>query len=456
MSALNNPSNIRWTEFQKVLFRFFFVYFVLQVFPLDPKFYGHLFSVNWADLQFSDIFYISRYTPQFLGNSSTATGWGLSTLADWVSIGVVALLSAGIWTYADPKRDNYERLYYWLRVLLRYRLAIALIAYGFIKFYPLQAPYPSISNLNTAYGDFNRWKLFALSLGIVPGYESFLGLVELLAGALLLFRRTATFGALIVVVFTGNVFMSNLAYDGGEGIYSLYLISIALFLLAHDAERLYRLVALRQPTAANAAQAYIVGRKQKQVRLVLKSLFVFFFVFLYGYKTHAAYQKGPYHYPQTNGLAHASGLYNVAEFKLNGKEYLPSATDTTRWNDVVFEKWATISIKKLQPQQLDSLSSEEVYLKDADRDYELAGSGGRSYYQYTIDSAKHVLHLQNKNKHYTADRFDLAYQRPDSATIVLAGVNAQKDSVYAVLNKIDKKYLLKEASKGGRNKGLKL
>ena len=76
---------------------------------------------------------------------------------------------------------------------------------------------------------FTRWKLFSLSLGIVPGYESFLGAVEILAGLLLLNRKTASIGAFIVIIFTGNVFVSNLAYEGGEQVYSLYLIVLALF-----------------------------------------------------------------------------------------------------------------------------------------------------------------------------------------------------------------------------------
>lgn len=455
---MSNNANYQtgyWENYQKIGFRFVFLYFILQVVPLDWKYYSHLFDINWFHLQFNDIFYISRYTPQFLSNSSSATGWGLNTLADWAVIAILAILGAAIWGFADPKRNNYNNLYYWLRVLLRYRLAIGVIAYGFIKFYPLQAPYPSISNLNTAYGDFNRWKLFALSLGIVPGYESFLGLVEIVAGLLLLFRKTATFGAFIILFFTGNVFMSNLAYEGGEAIYSLYLIVIALFIISFDAGRLYTLLALRKPTAANQLKPVFTEAWQSRARLALKAVFIFFFVFLYGYQTYAAYHQGVYHYPQAKGLSQASGLYDVKEFKVNGQVHPYSDTDPIRWQDVVFEKWATISIRSNTKQTLDSTSAEEVYINDQDRDFELAGSGGRSYYSYTIDTAEKVLELHNKNKHYPADRLTLKYTRPDSATIILSGISNSKDSVYAVLGKINKKYLLKEAAKG-RNKGIKL
>ncbi|MDB5111708.1 MAG: DoxX family protein [Mucilaginibacter sp.] len=81
----------------------------------------------------------------------------------------------------------------------------------------------------TSYGDFNDWKIFSMSMSIVPCYESFLGAIEIIAGLLLFFRKTATIGALVILVFTGNVFVSNMAYNGGEYVYIIYLIGFALF-----------------------------------------------------------------------------------------------------------------------------------------------------------------------------------------------------------------------------------
>jgi hypothetical protein len=174
MSTLTT-NQTKWKEYEKTIFRFFFIYFLLQALPLDWKYFGNLFRIQWTNLHFGDIFYISRYTPQFMSGGSTPGTWGLATLADWALIAAIALIGTAIWSIRDKKSENYNNLYYWLRVILRYRLAIGIIAYGFIKFFPLQSPLPSLSNLNTAYGDFNRWKLFSLSLGIVPGYESCFG-----------------------------------------------------------------------------------------------------------------------------------------------------------------------------------------------------------------------------------------------------------------------------------------
>lgn len=443
-----------WSPFQRLLFRFVFVFLILLIIPLDWKYYAHVFSIHWSNLQFSDIFYISRYTPQPLQSYHTGN-WGLATLADWAVIALVALIGTAVWSFTEKKTANYPVLYYWLRTLVRYRLAIGILAYGFIKLFPLQAPFPSLSNLNTAYGEFDRWKLFAMSLGIVPGYESFLGLVEVLAGVLLLFRRTSTFGALIILLFTGNVLMSNLAYEGGEGTYGFYLIILALLVVAYDAQRLYRLVALRKPTAPSVIKPVLEQQWQRSSLLALKTFAILFFVLLYGVKTYAAYKKGGYHYPQTKGLPKAAGLYDVTEFKLNGQEHPYSDTDSVRWQNVVFEKWATISVKTLKYKLIDTAVSEEIHHDDFNRNYELAGSGERNYYSYTADTLKNELSLINKNSHYPNDKLTLHIDRPDSAHIILSGTDEQRDSIYAVLTKINKKYLLKEAAKG-RNRGLKL
>ncbi|AYL95081.1 DoxX family protein [Mucilaginibacter celer] len=453
MSTLTT-NQTKWKGYEKAAFRFFFIYFVLQALPLDWKYFGNLFRIQWGSLSFGDIFYISRYTPQFVSGSTTPGTWGIGTLADWALLAGIALIGAIVWSLSDKKSENYNKLYYWLRVILRYRLAIGIIAYGFIKFFPMQSPLPSISNLNTSYGDFNRWKLFSLSLGIVPGYESFLGLVEIIVGLLLLFRKTTTFGAVIILIFTGNVFISNIAYDGGEALYALYLISIALILTAYDALRIYNLVALRKPTAPNTVKISLSGQWRAS-RLVLKSLFIFFFVFLYGYKTYAAYHYDIYQYPKAKGLAGAAGLYNVSDFRINSKQLPYSQTDTNRWNDVVFEKWNTISIGSLKRFKADTSVTEEISRNNDDRKYELDGTTGRAYYSYVADTVKHVLLLKNRNSNYKADQFSLNYARSANGTIVLKGVDHNRDSVYAQLDKVNKKYLLQEA-KQGRSKALKL
>ena len=441
-----DPTIQEWSNSQKNAFRIAFIYFFVQAVPLDWKYYKLVFSINWLELSYGDIFNLARYSPAFFS--------GGDTFANWLVILVLAVAGAVIWGLRDKGKKEYNNLYYWLRVVVRYRLAVGLLAYGFIKFFPLQAPEPSLSNLNTTYGDLNAWKIFSLSLGVVPGYESFLGFIEILGGLLLLNRRTTTLATLIIIPFAGNVFISNLAYEGGEYVYSLYLIAFAFFLFAYDANRLFILLTLECPTAPNRFQPVFQRTWEKYGRHVLKTAFILFFVVIYAFKTYAGYHVGSYQYPQMPGLANAAGLYNVREFRIKNQVLPYAALDPVRWKDVVFENWATLSIRSNRPVAIDSSNTEQIYKNDADRNYEELGSAGRHFYSYVQDPAKQTLTLTNKVK--PAEKLVLNYTRPDSRTIILSGIDENRDSIYVVLDKREKKYLYQEVQKVGRRGEFKL
>lgn len=426
----------------KILLRLLFLYFFILTVPLDWKFYRDLFGTDWANLSFYDLFKLTTYSPRF---------FSLSGYENWAAALVIAVAGTIAWPFIlKEESTDYHKLYYWLRVMLRYRLALGIIAFGFIKLFPLQMPYPSLSNLHTNYGDFLPWKIYFHTLGIAQPYEVFLGAVEVFAGLLLLFRRSTTFGAGIILGFTGNVFAANLAYNAGQEVYAAYLTTIAAVLFAHDAPRLYRLLVLHQYTLANKFNP-VWGKKLGKIRWVLKGLAVLFIVVL-GFSTYANYKYHPYKIPKTAGLKGSYGYYNVREFRLNNQILPYSRTDTNRWQNVVFEKWATISIQTVKPVKLDISTADGFHVHDIDRNYESAGVGGRFYYAYTTDTAKHQLELKNKNKHYKNEHYSLKYNFLNDSTILLQGINEKKDSVFAVLEKINRKYLLFE----GRRKPIKL
>jgi hypothetical protein len=438
-----------WKGYEKAAFRFFFIYFLIQSVPLDWLYYKQVFAIDWLHLRYTDIFVLAHYMPQFFGGAQHFTGW--------VIVAVAAAAGAIAWTLIDRNQaKEYTGLYYWIRVIVRYRLAIGVIAYGFIKVFPLQSPYPSLSNLNTNYGDFTRWKLFSISLGIVPSYETFLGFVEVVAGLLLLNRKTASFGAVIILLFTGNVFMSNIAYEGGEVVYSLYLIVLALFVLFWDLQRIAVLLVLQKPATPNRFRPAFTAKWQLYARSILKMAVVFFFVLLYSFKTATGYKHDPYQFPATKGLPGIIGIYNVKTFRINGDTLAYAKNDPVRWQDVVFEEWNTISIRSNRPVVIDSNNIEKVTAAEDDKTYELEGAAGRHYYRYTQDTAQQILTLQNKNKFYRNEQLILQYSRPNDSTVLLHGVNENRDSVFVTLERINKKYLLKEVEREGRTKLLKL
>jgi len=86
-------------------------------------------------------------------------------------------------------------------------------------------------------------------IGSSPIYEGICGYAELLAGILLLFRRTALFGALLASFVLLNVLLDNLFFDVPVKIYAAHLLFFALFLTLPDAGQLFRFFWLHQPAA---------------------------------------------------------------------------------------------------------------------------------------------------------------------------------------------------------------
>jgi hypothetical protein len=377
--------------------------------------------------------------------------WGIGSFANWRIVVLISIAGAAIWGRVDARRKEYTVLYYWLRVIVRYRLAIILIAYGFIKLFPLQMPYPSLSNLLTNYGDFYAWKIYFQTLGISPKYESFLGFVEILAAFLLFNRRTTTFGVGLIFGFIGNVAVANGFYDIGEQALSTFIVLMAAFLFVQDIPRLYHLLVKEKATLANRFHPVFSEERLKKIRVVLRAAFLVFVV-VFAYKVFDNYTNDPYKIPHTPGLHDAYGYYDVKEFILN-KDTIPySKTDPNRWQDVVFEKWSTLTIRDNRPVLIDKSSGEVAHEKDIDRNYELAGFAGRHYYYYEADTVNHTLALQNKNKDLRDERLLLSYDRPNDSTILLSGIDQNKDSIRVVLEKIDKKYMMLE----GRRKPVKI
>jgi hypothetical protein len=270
---------------------------------------------------------------------------GFAAYADWAIVLLIAAAGAITWSIFDRDRKEFNQWYYWLRVLLRYRLAIAVIAFGIIKIFSIQLPPPTISDLHTNYGEFLPWKVYSLTTGVASAYyEPALGLIEILGGVLLLYRKTISIGAGLIAAFLINVLLANYAYEIGQQVYSAYLLIIALFLIWYDTPRLFSLLVLRKKARANRIKPIFSSDQLIKARLALKSVFVIF-ILLLGVTTYAGHKNDRLPFPKSSGLAAAEGYYNVKEFRLNNQERPYSFTDSLRWQDVVFEKWGTISVR---------------------------------------------------------------------------------------------------------------
>lgn len=427
----------------KFIGRLLFLYFVLLLLPLNTRFWGALAGIPQHGLDFTTIFNLARYTPSI--------GAGIIQYYHLLWLALTAGIGAVVWLVVKPAWTNFPTAYYWLRSAIRVRLFIGVVVYAWIKIFPLLSPYPSLSDMNTTMGELTAWKLFTTSIGIVPGYQSFIGKLELVATFLLLSRKTASIGAFVLICALGNAWITNIVYDGGEGAYSFYLLSLAVFVFGHDAHRLYQLTVQRKFTRAELFSPVFnrtwITPLKKLVKLSLLVLTAWF-----GITAYANSGGKSNKYPTGRGLPAAAGLYKVTRFVFNGVEHPPSLYDTLRWKDVVFEPWSTISIRTQSGALPLRQDTQEFPVEDEQRSYEAAGNAGREYFSYAKDSSTSALVLRNKKNKDSEIDFWLQFHQPDSVSMILTGKTRLQDTIYVELQKIDKVYLLNESFKNAKLK----
>ncbi|HEX3131733.1 MAG TPA: DoxX family protein, partial [Thermoanaerobaculia bacterium] len=229
----------RWSLATRIAFRFFFSYYALRSFiPLligRSDFLSERYTdfwdaaVAWAD---AAVFHVPYDVFDLAGNDSYSWVQLFCTL-------VVAGVITAVWSALDRNRLQYDRIHPWLRLLLRYLLAGAMIEYGAIKIIPSQmtAP-PPLGVLLQPLGDIFPNHLLWWTVGASPVFETTIGLAELLGGVLLLVPRTTLLGALVSAANMLFVFLLNMCYDVPVKLGSLQLLVMAVVLVAPDVPRL--------------------------------------------------------------------------------------------------------------------------------------------------------------------------------------------------------------------------
>lgn len=388
------------------------------------------------------LFELLTYYPNWLEQSSY-------TFKSFITYVLICILFYIGWLIIEEKEAR-SKLLYIARAIVRYRLAAAMFAMGIIKLIPIQLPPPTLSDLHTNYGDFLPWKIYYLTnSAALFHHQSYLGFIEVLAASALLFRKTASIGAGLALAFLTNVILVNIAYQLNHTILAIYLFSLAAFVISYDIPRLFAFFLGKQKVYANQYKPTWQAKGFSSIHYTLKTSFLFVTVFFL-YQVYHSKQSSPFPFSADAALTDKSGYYQVDTFTINGQT-IPVTRDSEQgWQGVVFEAWNTISIADNTAKQIKVLPPKGVALFDNSRYYEYAGSGGRSYYTYTVDTLAKELKLQAANGSHRG--FLLHYESPADSILLLRGINERQDSIHAKLIKKERKYLLYE----GRRKPIKI
>ena len=146
-----------------------------------------------------------------------------------LTIFLLSLIGAVVWTAIDRKRTSYKKLYFWLSLIVCYYLAFYMITYGLAKVFKSQFPFPGPARLLQPYGDSSPMGLAWTFMGYSKMYNLYTGGAEVLAGILLLFRKTRMLGSLVTVAVMSNIVAMNFSYDIPVKLFSTHLMLIEMF-----------------------------------------------------------------------------------------------------------------------------------------------------------------------------------------------------------------------------------
>jgi hypothetical protein len=438
-----------WSLTEIFIFRLVLIFFIILFIPYDLNLYH---SLNGGGVSFQNLFQIATYRTSFI-SESLYVGNHLEGYYNWLIALLLALVGAIVWGFLKKEQPikEYNQLYYWLRVALRYRLALAIIFTGVVKLFPIQIPEPTLSDFHTPYGNFLLWKMYYLTNAVSSAlYIPSLGILEIIGGLFLLNRKTVTIGAGLLIALLTNIVIVNYVYEIGEQVYSSFLLLIALVIILPDVPGLYNLLFLEKTTQYKEFSPIFS-------KLVYKLRSVFQVVFLltitgFTVLTFVSWKDTNYPFPKTKGIADIKGVYNVKEFNYKGKILPYSITDSLRWQNVVFEEWNTISIRNNIPVKIDSLKPRIVFQEDAKRNYEQLGNSGRHFFSYEHNEKKGKYSLKLVDKSDTKLKYTFSLEKRNKNELLLKGIDVKGDSLNITLQRLPKKYLLQE----GRRKPIKI
>ena len=165
-------------------------------------------------------------------------------------LGMMALLIAALLLLSQTL--NREKYIGFIRLAIAYYLGLQLLKYGFGKVFKGQFYLPEPNILYTPFGRLDRDILYWSTIGTSYGYNLFLGLIEVIAGSLLLHSRTRLMGALAAGGILLNIMAVNFGFDISVKLFSTFLFFLSVLLIAPSAPALWQFFFRKRSTQVPA------------------------------------------------------------------------------------------------------------------------------------------------------------------------------------------------------------
>lgn len=352
-----------WSAGSKLFFRFIFSYFLLYIFFL---FANGLFEVpfKWIGKNLVGV----SYNYDVSGYGSGDNTYAYITL--FVNF-ILAVIITVVWSIIQKYRKSYNKAFYWFLVVLRSFMVAAMFLYGFVKVFQIQFQQPSFVKLLQPLGEYSPMGLAWAYMGYSKGFGMFAGIMEILGGVLLIWRRTSTLGAFIVMGVMIQVAMMNLMFDIPVKLFSIHLVAMATILFMTDIKRFSSVFLTNKSTEAYSYYHPITFKSYHKTIIVLKKILLPI-ILVTG--TILSY-LGHLNISNKNHRPKFYGIWKTKTFLRNNDTISPLITDHTRWNYLLIERKDRAFVKTMTDEILiytfmtDSIKNRiSVYIEDGAKD----------------------------------------------------------------------------------------
>lgn len=311
-------------------------------------------------------------------------------------ITTISLLSASIWLFIDSKLklDYNQKLKTLLQTILRYHIGLTLILYGLSKVFLLQFGVMDIDSLEASIGEHSGMTFLWAFMSYSKFYGISAGLIEVAGGILLLYRRTTSLGAFLLLVAMLNVVLMDIGFDVSVKMFAIHLLLMVILLMWEDLERLFDFFFRGRLVKSFNYPPLFEEQKSKKVGIFIKVALFLYIIVSFGnnMKERINSQHG-------NRYKAFTSAHEIELFVKNGDTIPKDETDHSRWNKIIINGVSNLPETLVISRMDDS----------------------REWYKFTADTIAKKLNL-TKMYSDSAKAYILTYETIEPKTYIYQGI----------------------------------
>jgi len=166
---------------------------------------------------------------QLFPNAIKNIDFSSDTIGLNILLGLLLIISFLLVLLLQLVRVKTTRIVPLFKLLSAYYIAAVFLKYGFDKIFKRQFYIPEPNILYSNFGSLTKDTLFWSTMGTSHIYSLVTGITEVIAGLLILFKRSRVAGFFLALIVSINILLINIGFDISVKLFTLFLIMVVFF-----------------------------------------------------------------------------------------------------------------------------------------------------------------------------------------------------------------------------------